>query len=160
MASDGADLSPSATTTAAPRGLTFPDTAKDAEKPTRPLKGPGGPELKRELTQEDKGLAAAGYEELKKHDDKKEKLESADVVEHKLNFKDLADELKTSFDTKEPASSLGLTEAEVKIRLARDGRNELTPPKKKSALRVVCPLYPHIIFFASYVRFVVLRLPG
>lgn len=160
MASDGADLSPSATTAAAPRGLTFPDTAKDAEKPTRPLKGPGGPELKRELTQEDKGLAAAGYEELKKHDDKKEKLESADVVEHKLNFKDLADELKTSFDTKEPASSLGLTEAEVKIRLARDGRNELTPPKKKSALRVVCPLYPHIIFFASYVRFVVLRLPG
>lgn len=127
-----------------PRGLTFPENVKDAEKVTRPIK-PGGPDvsLKRELTQEDKGLAAAGYESLKQ-DDKNEKLDHADVTEHQLNFAELADALKTSFDTKDPANSTGLTDAEVKIRLARDGPNQLTPPKKKSALRVVCIANCHI----------------
>ncbi|PVF94418.1 aminophospholipid-transporting P-type ATPase [Serendipita vermifera] len=92
--------------------------------------------MKRELTKEDKELAAAGYQhldELKKKDGKD--FDSVDITEHKLQFTPLAEALKTSFDPKSPGASHGLTDAEAKARLAKDGRNVLTPPKKKSALR-------------------------
>ncbi|KAF9484958.1 aminophospholipid-transporting P-type ATPase [Pholiota conissans] len=92
--------------------------------------------MKRTLTQEEKDLAAAGYDHLKHKDEgaDKEGL-SADITEHSFNFESLADELKTHFDTKEPDHSHGLTSDEAKQRLQRDGANVLTPPKKKSALR-------------------------
>ncbi|EIN07923.1 aminophospholipid-transporting P-type ATPase [Punctularia strigosozonata HHB-11173 SS5] len=96
--------------------------------------------MKREMTQEDKELAAAGYEHLERKrskgaNDKDEEHEKVDITEHHLPFAELAAALQTSIDTKDPGASDGLTEAEAKARLARDGPNVLTPPKKKSALR-------------------------
>ena len=47
-----------------------------------------------------------------------------EIYEHSLLFDGLSNELKTSFNSKEPFD-------EVKVRLTRDGPNMLTPPKKK-----------------------------
>ncbi|KAF8188333.1 aminophospholipid-transporting P-type ATPase [Pholiota molesta] len=92
--------------------------------------------MKRTLTQEEKDLAAAGYDHLKPKDEGDDKVAAAaDITEHQLGFDALGDELKTHFDTKEPDHSHGLTSDEAKLRLQRDGANVLTPPKKKSALR-------------------------
>jgi sodium/potassium-transporting ATPase subunit alpha len=95
---------------------------------------PKGPEMKRELTKEERDLAAAGYEHL---EEKKVEINNVDIQEHRLSFKGIGDAHKTSFDTKDPAQSAGLTSEDAKARLARDGQNILTPPKKKSALRKV-----------------------
>ncbi|KIM49561.1 hypothetical protein M413DRAFT_59017 [Hebeloma cylindrosporum] len=95
--------------------------------------------MKRTLTQEEKDLAAAGYEHLhpssnvNKSKDEKEK--NIDITEHQLGFHALVDMLKTNFDVKDPGHSFGLTADEAKSRLQRDGPNILTPPKRKSALR-------------------------
>jgi hypothetical protein len=102
-----------------------------------------GVEMKREMTQEDKELAAAGYEHLDKtktkaKGGKDEDLEKVDITEHQLPFAELGTALGTNIDTKDPGASDGLTANEAKARLARDGQNVLTPPKKKSALRKVC----------------------
>jgi sodium/potassium-transporting ATPase subunit alpha len=43
----------------------------------------------------------------------------------------------TSINAGNPSASSGLTAEEAQARLARDGPNQLTPPKKKSALRKV-----------------------
>ncbi|KAH9911673.1 aminophospholipid-transporting P-type ATPase [Epithele typhae] len=94
--------------------------------------------MKREMTKEDKELAAAGYEHLDqaKADAQGDgKLDDVDITEHKLAFKDLEAALDTTFDPKQPAMSPGLNADEAKARLGRDGANILTPPKKKSALR-------------------------
>jgi sodium/potassium-transporting ATPase subunit alpha len=98
-----------------------------------------GPEIKRELTQEDRELAAAGYEHLEENKAKKENsdINNVDIQEHRLSFKELGIAHNTSFDTKDPAQSAGLTSEDAKARLAHDGPNILTPPKKKSALRKV-----------------------
>lgn len=103
---------------------------------------PRGVEMKREMTKEDKELAAAGYEHLEEHKGKAKKGESSDldkvdIQEHRLAFPELSKALDTSIDTKDPGSSYGLTAEEAKARLTRDGPNVLTPPKKKSALRKV-----------------------
>lgn len=99
---------------------------------------PKGVEMKRELTQEDKALAAAGYEQLEEQKAKEKKeFDKVDISEHKLPFRAFKKALEADFDTKSPGESHGLTEAEAKARLARDGKNVLTPPKKKSALRKV-----------------------
>ena len=97
-----------------------------------------GVEMKRTLTQEDKELAAAGYDHLHTKDDKTEKTTSVDITEHQLDFDGLVDELKTNISTKDAGQSHGLTSDEAKARLQRDGANVLTPPRKKSALRKVC----------------------
>ena len=104
---------------------------------------PRGVEMMRELTKEDKELAAAGYEHLEEHKAKGKKgdssdLDKVDIQEHRLAFAELSKALDTNIDTKDPGSSYGLTSEEAKTRLARDGPNVLTPPKKKSALRKVC----------------------
>ncbi|KZT74065.1 aminophospholipid-transporting P-type ATPase [Daedalea quercina L-15889] len=94
--------------------------------------------MKREMTKEDKELAAAGYEHLDEHKTKGKKsddLDKVDITEHTLPFDQLGAALDTSIDTKDPSASFGLTADEAKARLARDGRNVLTPPKKKSAFR-------------------------
>lgn len=104
---------------------------------------PRGPEMKRELTKEDKELAAAGYGHLDeyktkaKHGEKPSELGNVDIQEHMLPIGQLGDTLETSIDTKDPGSSYGLTTQQAKDRLARYGPNILTPPKKKSALRKV-----------------------
>ncbi|KII89378.1 hypothetical protein PLICRDRAFT_109244 [Plicaturopsis crispa FD-325 SS-3] len=93
--------------------------------------------MNRELTQEDRDLAAAGYEHLDEQRTKQNarELDNVDITEHALSFEAVQDALKTSFSAKDPASSAGLTSEEARARLARDGQNILTPPKKKSALR-------------------------
>lgn len=104
---------------------------------------PKGVEMKREMTKEDKELAAAGYEHLEERKVKAKPgdtdgLNNVDITEHKLAFDELQKVLDTHIDTKDPGASVGLTSEEAKARLARDGPNVLTPPKKKSALRKVC----------------------
>ncbi|EPS98398.1 hypothetical protein FOMPIDRAFT_41618 [Fomitopsis schrenkii] len=94
--------------------------------------------MKREMTKEDMELAAAGYEHLGEHKGKGKKgddIDKVDIHEHSLTYVQLGAALETSIDTKEPNLSYGLTADEAKARLARDGHNVLTPPKKKSAFR-------------------------
>lgn len=105
---------------------------------------PRGVELgPRIMTQEDKELAAAGYDHLdhaKKENGKKGedgKLGNVDITEHGLPIEEVARVLGASFEMKDPAASLGLTVGEAGERLKRDGPNALTPPKKKTALQKV-----------------------
>ncbi|EJD00189.1 aminophospholipid-transporting P-type ATPase [Fomitiporia mediterranea MF3/22] len=129
------------------RSVAFPDAQGDAiadgqEHGHRTR----GVDLRRELTIEEKQLAQAGYDEYdtksktkgptKKSKAKGADVERVDIHEHKLTVSALAAELQTSLDAREPGKSAGLTEAEARARLERDGKNELSPPKKKSALRM------------------------
>lgn len=116
------------------RAVAFPDE-QDVHETERIR--PRGPEMKRELTQEDRELAQAGYDEAKLNKEKAE-FENVDIQEHRLAFAELGAALESTFDHKDPGSSSGLTSEEVKTRIARDGLNILTPPKKKSAWRKVC----------------------
>ena len=123
------------------RVVAFPEhTDITDEKHTGGLR-PKGPEIKRELTREDKELAAAGYEHLDegkaKKGSQKAELAHVDIQEHQLPLVELEKSLETAFDSRDPGKSLGLTTQEAAKRLARDGRNVLTPPRKKSALRKV-----------------------
>ena len=122
------------------RAVAFPNHDEIEERPIAAMR-PKGAEMKREITMEDKELAAAGYEHLEERKAKKlekdKQLENIDVFEHRLSFAELESTLKTSINSKEPGKTFGLTIAEAAARLARDGRNVLTPPKKKSALRKV-----------------------
>lgn len=123
------------------RAVVFPEEEKMGI-----LTRPKGIEMKRTLTQEDKELAAAGYDHLHPKDDKAEKITSVDITEHQLDFDGLVDELKTNISTKDAGQSHGLASDEAKARLQRDGANVLTPPRKKSALRKVryiCRCWPH-----------------
>ncbi|CCM04510.1 uncharacterized protein FIBRA_06691 [Fibroporia radiculosa] len=127
------------------RAVVFPDDHVDIreEKIQHGHARPRGVEMKREMTKEDKELAAAGYEHLEEHKIKKggnDKLGDVDIQEHHLSFQELGSALETSLDTKDPSSSYGLSTDEAKKRLARDGPNVLTPPKKKSALRMYIDL--------------------
>lgn len=104
--------------------------------------------MKREMTKEDKELAAAGYEHLDEQKTKNKKgdnkLDDVDIQEHQLSYNELGSTLDTSMDTKDPGNSYGLTADEAKARLTRDGPNVLTPPKKKSPLRMVRAVIRHI----------------
>lgn len=126
----------------AARAVIFPEDDHIREEKIGGGARPKGVEMKRTITQEEKDLAAAGYEHLRPQvpkDDGKH----VDIHEHQLSYNNLEDELKTTFDTKDPGQSYGLTSDEAKARLKRDGPNVLTPPKKKSALRKV--LSPHTV---------------
>ena len=119
----------------APRAVVLPEDTIREEKVTVVR---GVEMTHRTMTKEDKELAAAGYVHLTPKDQKTEKEAHVDIHEHNLPFDGLRDELKTNFDLKDPGHSFGLTSDDAKDRLARDGPNMLTPPKKKSALRKVC----------------------
>ncbi|KAI0696556.1 aminophospholipid-transporting P-type ATPase [Cerioporus squamosus] len=124
----------------AARAVAFDNDGADIQEKAPHGMRPKGVEMKREMTKEDKELADAGYEHLKhqKPGGQKEgdgKLDSVDIHEHGLGFQELQTELDTTFDAKDPSSSLGLSSEEAKARLSRNGPNILTPPKKKSALR-------------------------
>ena len=96
--------------------------------------------MSRSLTQEDRDLAAVGYEHLEAAKTKPGAPavgENVDIHEHRLPFEGLEAALKTSFDTKDTPRSEGLTAEEAAAQLKRDGKNVLTPPKRKSALRKV-----------------------
>ena len=124
------------------RVVAFPEDNQIREEKIAIGLRPKGTEMKRTLTQEDKDLAAAGYEHLHPSSNvnktKDEKEANVDITEHQLGFDALVDTLKTNFDVKDPGHSFGLTADEAKSRLQRDGPNILTPPKKKSAIRKVC----------------------
>ncbi|EJD46213.1 P-type cation-transporting ATPase [Auricularia subglabra TFB-10046 SS5] len=91
--------------------------------------------MRREITIEDRELAQAGYSHLDDARLKQADTSGArDITEHALTLEALALATDTSFDAKAPSQSPGLTGAQASERLARDGRNVLTPPKKKSAL--------------------------
>ncbi|KIK59054.1 hypothetical protein GYMLUDRAFT_170208 [Collybiopsis luxurians FD-317 M1] len=95
--------------------------------------------MKKTLTQEEKDLAAAGYghleEQKARQAEKDSGLGNVDITEHNIPLIELNEKLHTSIDTKDPGNSNGLTNEEAKQRLAENGPNVLTPPKKKSALR-------------------------
>jgi sodium/potassium-transporting ATPase subunit alpha len=130
------------------RVVAFPEDNQIREEKAVGLR-PKGVEMKRTLTQEEKDLAAAGYEHLhpSSNVNKDEKETNIDITEHQLDFDALVDTLKTNFDVKDPGHSFGLTADEAKSRLQRDGPNVLTPPKKKSALRKVCGFGQNPAFF-------------
>jgi sodium/potassium-transporting ATPase subunit alpha len=127
------------------RAVAFPESDEVDEKQIGVLRQKGA-EIKRQMTQEDKELAAAGYEHLEEQKAKSEKAtkldQDVDLTEYRLPIADLGEALKTSIDIKEPSRSNGLTPEEATARLARDGRNVLTPPKKKSAFRKVYHVLP------------------
>ncbi|KAI0792718.1 aminophospholipid-transporting P-type ATPase [Abortiporus biennis] len=150
------------------RAVNFPDEANEIHEEKLHHHGhhrPKGVEMTRELTKEDRELAAAGYEHLEEEKNKsaeKDDLEGVDIVEHKLTFQELPVVLETQFDTKEPSSSYGLTDAEAKARLARDGPNVLTPPKKKSALRkyfdCLMTMFNILLIFAGILEYILLGI--
>ncbi|KAF8655874.1 hypothetical protein AX16_002957 [Volvariella volvacea WC 439] len=99
-----------------------------------------GIEMKRNLTQDEKQLAAAGYEHLdaqkiKAKMEEDPQANNVDIDEHRHTFSELEEALGTSIDIKDPSQSYGLTDDEAKARFEKYGPNVLTPPKKKSALR-------------------------
>lgn len=132
--------------TSTTRVVAFPDDVGHDEKGAPNVSArPKGVEMSRSMTQDERDLAAAGYEHLEA-----EKIKpgaptieaNVDIQEHRLTFAGLQEALQADFDTKDPGKSHGLSAHEAEERLKRDGRNVLTPPKKKSALRKVC----HIMF--------------
>lgn len=137
------------------RTVVFPQQDPDygieeRERPTGGLNRPRGAEMRRELTKEEKELAAAGYDHIiaekdDPHSDakgdgddlKQSHTGKMDITEHSLSLDDLENTFLTSFVVKEPTASHGLTPKEAADRLIRDGKNILTPPKKKSAFMKV-----------------------
>lgn len=123
-----------------PRAIAFPHEATPFEEklPTGGIR-PKGVEMNRTLTKEEKELADAGYGRLEEQKaiHAEQDLGHVDITEHAIPLNDLNDKLSTSVDVKDPGNSNGLTSDEAKQRLAKNGPNILTPPKKKSALRKV-----------------------
>jgi sodium/potassium-transporting ATPase subunit alpha len=127
-----------------------------------------GIEMRREMTKEDKELAEAGYEHLAKPTltvkGKKggRDLDSVEITEHTLSVEALALVLNTSFDTKDPGSSVGLSTEEVEARLRIDGPNVLSPPKKKSAFRkffdCLSSLFNILLIIAGVLEYVLLGI--
>ncbi|TCD67985.1 hypothetical protein EIP91_011654 [Steccherinum ochraceum] len=152
----------------ATRAIAFPDEHGEIfeEKAHHGHLRPKGVEMKREMTKEDKELAAAGYEHLEELKAQGEKgateLDSVDIQEHRLSFDKLGEELDTSLDTKDPGNSYGLTAEEAKARLSRDGPNILSPPKKKSALRkyydCLMTMFNILLIFAGILEYILLGI--
>ena len=117
------------------RAVAFPDDDDRRDEKLRPT----GVELRREMTQEEIRLAAAGYDHLTKDKPTAEdtKFGDVDITEHSLPIHEVETLLSTSFNWADPAQSRGLTAADAEARLKQDGPNALTPPKKKSALQKV-----------------------
>lgn len=151
-----------ANSTTLPGGISFAD-----EK--RPISQIGGLEIKRELTlrreltKDEKELANAGYEQLEAKK-KAKALESrpADITEHSLTPAQVAEAHGTSINLANPSASGGISAAEAQGRLARDGLNQLTPPKKKSALRKyfdsLLSLFNVLLILAGVLEYVLLAI--
>ncbi|KAJ3205629.1 hypothetical protein HDU67_008727 [Dinochytrium kinnereticum] len=63
--------------------------------------------------------------------EKRKDEKRVDIDEHLLSHDQLQAKLKTSFNPSRPMESRGLSDAEAASRLAADGPNILTPPKRK-----------------------------
>ncbi|KAG7086440.1 hypothetical protein E1B28_002394 [Marasmius oreades] len=136
----GHDDSEQSTIPANVRAVAFPENPLPENHEQSEKRRPGGVEVKRTLTQEDRELAAAGYEHLEQPSTEAKGTgnldeKPVDITEHTLPIESLGSQLNTEVDTKEPGNSFGLSEQEASERSAKDGKNVLTPPKKKSALR-------------------------
>ncbi|KAG9007832.1 hypothetical protein FRB94_001731 [Tulasnella sp. JGI-2019a] len=148
------------------RTIAFPDDEIKEDKDHAPVWiRPKGPEMRRELTMDEKELANAGYEHLEADKAAKPKpgekdFEKVDITEHRLGFEQLSTELHANIDTVNPSKSQGLTTAEAAARLARDGPNCLTPPKKKSAFRkyldCLTTLFNIILIFSGILEYILL----
>lgn len=119
--------------------------------------------LRRELTQDEKELANAGYEQLEaKKKAKALEDQSADITEHQQSPQQVAETLGTSINATNPSTSGGLSVSEAQSRLARDGPNQLTPPKKKSALRkyldALLSLFNILLILAGILQYVLLAI--
>ncbi|KAJ3239230.1 hypothetical protein HDU81_006335 [Chytriomyces hyalinus] len=64
----------------------------------------------------------------------KKDTKKLDIEEHLFNFEQLMAHHKTSFDAAKPMQSKGLDAADAAKRLAEQGPNILSPPKKKSMI--------------------------
>ena len=130
---------------AAGRSVAFPPAEVELGVENKPIGGPKqarGVEIRRELTMEERELAQAGYDHLEEQKEAavksaEDEIDKVDITEHRLKFDDLENALATSMITKDPSESRGLDPREAAERLARDGKNILTPPKKKGAFRKV-----------------------
>jgi sodium/potassium-transporting ATPase subunit alpha len=131
----------------------FPGNNGLAEKPIASMRSKGT-ELRRQITQEDIELAAAGYEHLdqkaKKKDQASKLDQNVDLTEHCLPLTELGGALNTCIDSKDPSKSPGLTPEEAAARLIRDGPNVLTPPRKKSAFRKVLSVIDILTLFTPF----------
>ncbi|SCZ89305.1 BZ3500_MvSof-1268-A1-R1_Chr1-1g01094 [Microbotryum saponariae] len=118
-------------------GVTFPDTPLK-RIPTLPRTNTLGIRreltLNRELTQEVKDRAAAGYQDANEKT-KESASQFIEIVDHHLTVAEVAKKFDTTFDVKNPANSKGLTSAVAAERLQTNGPNALTPPARKSGLR-------------------------
>ncbi|KAH9977106.1 aminophospholipid-transporting P-type ATPase [Lactifluus volemus] len=111
------------------RSVAFPgDDGHHRDDKSRPT----GVEMRRQMTQEEIILAAAGYEHLTKEKttDESTKFGDVDITEHSRPIQEIEGILSTSFNWTDPAQSSGLTAAEAEERLQRDGPNALTPPRR------------------------------
>lgn len=105
------------------------------KSPRRRSAAPGslrfkGPEMRRELTNDEKEPANAGY--------------------WHLAFDRLATQLHAIFDANIPSKSEGLSSAEAAARLIRERPNCLTPSKKKPACRNVVYRLCLIAFYSTW----------
>ncbi|KDE09553.1 hypothetical protein, variant [Microbotryum lychnidis-dioicae p1A1 Lamole] len=118
-------------------GVTFPDTPLKRIQ-TLPRTNTLGIRreltLNRELTQEVKDRAAAGYQDANEKT-KESASQFIEIVDHHLTVAEVAKKFDTSFDVENPANSKGLTSAVAAERLRTNGPNALTPPVRKSGLR-------------------------
>ncbi|KIJ37044.1 hypothetical protein M422DRAFT_50672 [Sphaerobolus stellatus SS14] len=161
--------SPGADAVAHGRSVAFPDVTPEHNHGIEErLPRQRGPEMRRELTKEERELAQAGYDHLERtethgtgKEDEKD-MDKVDIQEHSLRFDELEKVLLTSIVTKDPGASHGLDEKEAAARLATDGRNVLTPPKKKSALRkyfdCLLTMFNILLIIAGILEYVVLGI--
>ena len=136
--------------TLAVRTVAFPEDDLHRDEKLRPA----GVEMRRQLTQEEIRLAAAGYEHLEKNKSAEDdsKFGNVNITEHSLPIGEIEGLFRTSFNWDDPAQSRGLATDDAEARLQRDGPNALTPPKKKSALQKVCIHTPKtlLIWLSEY----------
>ncbi|SCV71466.1 BQ2448_3054 [Microbotryum intermedium] len=159
-------------------GVTFPDTPLKRIQ-TIPRTNTLGVRreltLNRELTQEVKDRAAAGYQHANEKT-KESALQFIEIVsseflphdiddltpqvDHHLTFAEVATKFETSFDVENPANSKGLTSAVAAERLGRNGPNALTPPARKSGLRKylesVSSLFNILLIVAGILEYILL----
>jgi sodium/potassium-transporting ATPase subunit alpha len=93
--------------------------------------------MKRQLTQEDIRLAAAGYEHLAKVKSGEEgtKFGDVDITEHSRPIHEIEGLLQTSFNFVDPAQSRGLMVDDAEARLKREARTHLHHPRRSQLCR-------------------------
>jgi sodium/potassium-transporting ATPase subunit alpha len=121
-------------------------------------------EMRRELTKHEEHLTQALYHHISEEPagGKKKEEKQVDIDEHRLTLDGLAQKFNTTFDSAKPGASKGLTAKDAEERLARDGRNVLTPPKRKSAFRkfldCLSSLFNILLILAGVLEYILLGI--